>query len=174
LGFKANDGFTLIETLVAIAILVAAITGPLTLASQSLFSAFVARDQMIASFLAQDAIEFIRYKRDTNFLNNHPLPLTNAGSLGLCTTVNGCQIDSYVESIESCTAGGCDALLFDDATGVYGYISNTSTVVTPFERIVQIQEQSPTEALVSVTVKWKTRSINKEFTVEEIIYDWIP
>src|SRR3989344_8026028 len=59
-------GFSLIETLVAVVILVSAIVGPLTLAQRSIHSAVYARDQVTASFLAEEVIEYIRMARDGN------------------------------------------------------------------------------------------------------------
>lgn len=58
-------GFTLIEALVAIAVLMVAITGPMVLAQKSLSSADLSKDQTTASFLAQDAIEDVLNIRDT-------------------------------------------------------------------------------------------------------------
>ena len=51
---KYKKGFSLIETMVAIAILLIAIVGPMTLASNSLVASAIAKDQFIASFLAQE------------------------------------------------------------------------------------------------------------------------
>ena len=64
----ASRGMTLIETLVAISILAVAIVAPMTLTMQSLSSAYYARDQVVASNLAQEAIESVRAVRDGNIL----------------------------------------------------------------------------------------------------------
>jgi len=57
-------GFTLVEALVAISILMIAIASPMTLAQKGLSTATLSKDQMIASFLAQDAIEAVKNIRD--------------------------------------------------------------------------------------------------------------
>ena len=59
-------GFTLVETLVAISILMIAIVGPMTIAQNGLSSSIYAREQFIAQFLAQDALEYVRNVRDNN------------------------------------------------------------------------------------------------------------
>ena len=69
LKLKFTRGFTLIETFVAISIIMVAIVGPLLIVSRALSSSYYARDQIIAFYLAQDAVEFIRNKRDENKLN---------------------------------------------------------------------------------------------------------
>lgn len=58
-----NKGFTLVETLVAIAILMISIAGPLTIANKSLTAAVYARDQVEASFIAQEVVEKIKNDR---------------------------------------------------------------------------------------------------------------
>jgi hypothetical protein len=52
-------GFTLIETLVAIAIIMLSVAGPLIIAQKGISSAIYARDQITAAYLAQDAVEYI-------------------------------------------------------------------------------------------------------------------
>lgn len=59
-----KGGFTILETLVAIAILILAITAPLAIIAQALRSSYYARDQVTAYYLAQEAIEFLRNRRD--------------------------------------------------------------------------------------------------------------
>ncbi len=55
-----SSGFTIIETLVAITILMIAIAGPITIAKKGLNASLYARDQVTASFLAQDMMESIK------------------------------------------------------------------------------------------------------------------
>ncbi len=62
---QKNRGFTIIETLVAITILMISIAGPLTIANKSLMAAIYAKDQVTASFLAQDLMEDIKNQRDS-------------------------------------------------------------------------------------------------------------
>ncbi len=98
-------GFTLIETLVAVMILATAIAGPLTLASRALNTSLIAKDQITAYYLAQDAIEYVRYARDTNRLQGGDW-LSGAGaadqskiiSLTNCVSATGCYLDSVSQS----------------------------------------------------------------------------
>ena len=61
---NSSKAFTLVESLVAISILMIAIASPMTLAQKGLSTATLSKDQMIASFLAQDAIEAVKNIRD--------------------------------------------------------------------------------------------------------------
>jgi prepilin-type N-terminal cleavage/methylation domain-containing protein len=63
-----KKGFTLVETLIAIAVLSLALIPPIYTAYQSVISANYARDQMIGSYLAQDAMDYIIAKKNQNLL----------------------------------------------------------------------------------------------------------
>src|SRR5579864_4923963 len=97
-------GFTLMETLVAVLLLSIAIAGPLTIASKGIQATTLAKDQDSAFYLAQDAIEYVRWARDTNTLGN-----TNwlEGTINLtpCVSTDGsasCQIDTLKSTISAC------------------------------------------------------------------------
>lgn len=59
-------GFTLIETVVALAVLTAAIIGPVSLVVRAIFSSSFSRNNLIGYNLAQEGIELIRAVRDNN------------------------------------------------------------------------------------------------------------
>src|SRR6266404_2318694 len=80
---KNMKGFTLIETLVAVLLLSIAIVGPMTIAQKGLQTALIAKDQSTAFNLAQDAVEFIRFARDTNCL------VTSVGACPAANWLNG-------------------------------------------------------------------------------------
>jgi len=69
-----SKGFTLVETLVAISILLVAVVTPITLISQNITNANVAKDTLTASYLAQEGIELIRGMRDTHVLKGASAP----------------------------------------------------------------------------------------------------
>ena len=56
------------ETLIAVLVLSLAITGPLTIAQKGLQAALISKDQDTAFYLARDAVEYVRFVRDTNCL----------------------------------------------------------------------------------------------------------
>lgn len=62
-------GFTIIESIVALTIIIAAVIGPFTLITKGLISSKSAKNRLIASNLAQEGIEIIRYFRDSNVLS---------------------------------------------------------------------------------------------------------
>jgi prepilin-type N-terminal cleavage/methylation domain-containing protein len=173
-----HQGFTLIETFVAVTILAFAVTAPLSLASRSLSTARYARDQVVASNLAQDAIEFVRAKRDFNLIQ---IAKTGTGdwSAGLPVSVPPATdrpfiVDSVTGSIAECT-GSCDKMLFDGATGLYTYSSGNPSLYT---RTVTMKRSvtNPLEASVRVVVSWRSAVYGgqRAITIEDELYGWIP
>jgi len=163
---KANAGFTLIETLVAISILLISISAPLTIAARGLASSYFARDQITAFYLAQDAVEYIRNKRDENFLSNlawlSGIP-DATGARFIVDTTNG--------NMTLCPVDGCGALLYNTATGFYGY-DDPEGVESKFVRSVSVETISAEEAVIEVSVSWSTGALERSFSVTENIFDW--
>ena len=56
---KMNRGYSLVEVLVAISVLLIALVGPLTIASSGLKRANFAKEQTLAIFLAQEGMEAV-------------------------------------------------------------------------------------------------------------------
>lgn len=99
-----EEGFTLVETLIAVLILVVSVVTPLSIASQAIVYSAIARDQIAATNLAQEAIDFIRNERDRSSLNiTGPNPArfqdflakfgAYNGASTVCYSAAGCAID---------------------------------------------------------------------------------
>lgn len=66
---KASHGFTLVETLVAITVLLLVIVGPISAAQKGIQRAYYANEQLSAVFIAQQTIESVRQLRDDQALS---------------------------------------------------------------------------------------------------------
>jgi prepilin-type N-terminal cleavage/methylation domain-containing protein len=167
--------FTLIETLVALTIIVFAVSAPMTLASQSLSSAFYARDQITASHLAQEAIEVIRARRDANAIaiaqgdvRDVMLGIPVSGSDFIVNAIDG-SMDSAV-----CIGGACPVL--QNNGSLYGYGPGTDWRDTRFTRTVRIEtvDSNAQEYRVVVVMKWQSGFYAvRTFTLKENLYRWI-
>lgn len=173
-GAACVRGFTLIETLVAVLLLTSAIAGPITIASKGLSAALIARDQMVAFYLAQDAVEYVRYVRDSNKLTSSAW-LT--GLTPACTGASGCYIDPTAGTVTAC--GGTCPLInkYSPSAGV-AYFSYTLGSVTPqqFRRTVTLAAPltgETTEQVLTVTVSWRAQSgVTRTISVRENLLDW--
>jgi prepilin-type N-terminal cleavage/methylation domain-containing protein len=187
----SRGGFTLIETMIAVLLLSIAIAGPLTLAAQGLSSALISKDQIGAFYLAQDAVEYIRFARDSNCLaSGSPCSsstwLTGLVGPGLCSTDGtvACAIDSIQGTVSSATCGGgalCTTPLFYDPTDHYFCYqggSTNCTQPTPERYVRSVQIVTPvggnsSEAEVIVTVSWTGQGgLTHQVIVRENLFDW--
>lgn len=184
----AAQGFTLIETLVAVFILVTAIAGPLTIASRGLTTALVAKDQVTAFYLAQDAVEYIRYKRDSACLASGVSPCDNAvwlSTVSACTGANGCYLDSTEHSPVSpsaCIPSAClngttftssKFLYYDYSNSRFTYSATVPNIKQPFARSVIISTINTNEVKLKVTVSWSdTSGVVRSVVVIEDLLNW--
>lgn len=187
-NYKLQAGFSLIETLVAVTLLSVAIVAPMTLASKGLASAYYARDQITAFYLAQDAIEAVRGIRDGQILQIAKSPTASTIDIFGPIPVNDVPFtidtrNQYSASPPLCAGGpapsyGCPPLRTDGT--LYGYDSDWAA--TNFTRVVKAHfvkkadgvTDNPDEIRVTVTVIWKTGSIQaRSFTISENMYRWV-
>jgi len=123
-----SAGFTLLETIVALSVLITAVIGPMSLAQQTIHAQVSARNNLIAANLAQEGIELIRNYRSNNILRNsetdNPLDYWIDGMEDACILdPNGCAIDAYTlidsDSLPTCSyLNGC-ALGFDSVRKLF-------------------------------------------------------
>ena len=175
-GLPANPvaGFTIVETLVAIVILMLAILGTTKATQTGISSYILSKDQIIAFYLAQEGFEQIRNIRDENRLKNRQNWLTGlaANSSDPCFFGNACTVDPINSAVPTrCSAGPgtCPILRQDATTGFFGY--NASWPVTIFRREIVLTQIDAKEISILVTVNWSKGAINRQFRVRENILD---
>lgn len=191
---STQRGFSLVETIVAIAILTFAMVAPLSLAQRGLNASVYARDQITAFYLAQEAIEYVRNVRDTNNLGGLSGGASWLSGLEECTdricgmdvSLSGTVSDQTI-SCNSATADPQCQLVFNPNTGIYGDFGlRVSGGVLPapwrttsFNRTLQITPAvaglpANAEAGLVATVSWRTGLITKTLTLNEKIFNWYP
>lgn len=172
---ETRRGFTLIETLVAIGILVLAVTGAFSAAQMGITTSTYSKNQVIAFYLAQDGVEYIRNIRDNNGLQGQPwLTGISSNSSDPCYFNNICTVDPTATSpnpkILSCSNGsGPCPFLKQDVSGIYGYVSGTDTI---FRREVQLTRINDHEVSILVSVIWRKGLTDRTFRIRENIFDW--
>lgn len=181
-------GFTLVETLIAITVLTVAIVGPYHAVQTALNVSFVARDELVATSLAQEGLEYVRSVRDSNFDYNVANPAsagtwlygldgtTRAGVTGRnCFSGTQCTVDitqaSVVNAIEPCS--GVCAPLNVAINGLYTQSAPSGYVVSKYTRSVTLTTINPHEAQVSSTVSWKTLGLTHTITVTNNLQNWL-
>jgi Tfp pilus assembly protein PilV len=127
---QATRAFTLVETLVAVSVLLLVVVGPLTITARTAKSSSFASEQVVAHFLAQEGLELAQRARDTAALtddgfSNGPvaLPWTGSGGFGSqasgpmvpCFSPTGCGLHltptaPFTVAVTDCSAAGSCAL----------------------------------------------------------------
>jgi prepilin-type N-terminal cleavage/methylation domain-containing protein len=166
-----KKGFTLVETLVAIGILVTVITGAYSAAQAGISSSSATKNQIIAFYLAQEGMEQVRNMRDENGLNGrHWLTgITETGS-DPCAFGKTCMADVLsINPLSECF-GDCPPIRQNPTSGIYGY--DSSWPVTQFRRDITLTSVSADEVSVVVTVTWNRGSVTRQFKARENILNW--
>jgi type II secretory pathway pseudopilin PulG len=165
---KKNKGFTLVEALVAISILMVAIVSPMTIAQRGLSSAIFSKEQMVASYLAQDAIEYIKNQRDVVALglasDDTTTPWLPQNFIDECFD-KYCDIDTSTGAVKTLN-GKLKVQVIDDKFVFYGHTGGSDSA---FERGIIMKETGPDEVLVTVDVAWKT---DEKVSVSAYIYNY--
>lgn len=113
-----GGGFTLIETIVAIGMMTTGILGGLALAVYALGASDTALKQIMATNLAREGIEAVRFRRDYNWMNNNID--SNCDDIGpdqACYT-------SWDSQIKGTVAGNNYAIVFDQSNKRWNYNAN--------------------------------------------------
>lgn len=195
-------GFTLIEAMVAIAIIALAIVGPMYTANSSIVAAELANDQLTASYLAQEGIEYVRTMRDDAYLNAYATGTGNASQdgwnsfvsgngtysikqCGLSSSAKECTLDPILSpmcvgnnncSLTPCNGNGnvCGPLYLT-STHIYTTQSNSNgngNTATPFTRTIQASPISSTEVSITSTVEWSFRGSIYSEVVTDNLTAW--
>ncbi len=186
---RTSRGFTLIETMIAVTILTLSVAGPLVTANRSIVAARISRDQLSASYLAQEGIEYVRAMRDNAYLAAYQAGGTTVSSTAwsnfLTASINQCRAATCTLdpsqpmgsgsgfSLVPCSGSSCTPLrLTQLANGTYGYTQQSGGTATPFTRTIQAIEVSPTDERIVSTVSWSYHGIPYSVSVTDHLTPW--
>lgn len=184
---RSEAGFTLIETLIAILILAMTIGALLSLTAGGFFSIRYAKNDIVASNLLQESLEYIRNTRDSA-AQEQGLPSWDAwrSQFNACFDEDGCMINPYaVNTTARVSACGstCDNLYYFAGEGFYAYppigdnVFNTSgsedSVKTSFIRTITMEPgASGTDIIVTATMEWMNGTNTKQTKQSIILSQW--
>ncbi len=200
LTYGIQKGFTLVETLVAIAIIMTAITGPYAAAVQTINASRIAREHTVATFLAQEGVEAARAERDKVYLHDCFTSTGCSGStawwnndfvkaITACTSSNPCILDtskssryptylpwSFFEGMFSKPAS-LSALYRKlpniSAQFLYDGKPSLGATLTPFTRTIYASIVSKTEMEVTSKVTWKDNNKTLSIIATDHLTPWL-
>ncbi len=167
---STKKGYSLIEVLIAVAILMLSIVGPMTIAVKSTQSAQYARQQNTAFFLAQEGISIVNTLRNNAGLGKYIGGEADAwtwidnAALAPCKASSGCNIDfinpSLLSHVTSCAVlADCTLYFSPDIANRAAYQSKVKLgEASPYRRIITLAQSpsNPDEIMVTSRVEWET------------------
>lgn len=179
--FRPNkqSGYSLVEVLIAITVLLISIVGPLTIAQAGLKNASLAKQQNTAFFLAQEGLEVVVKMREDDALPSYVSNpgddvWSESGVLGIddleCTSDTPCGVDIANSELFRCDADGetCDLYLFDSGRDRYRHDS-TGGEATRYRREISVNVND-TRLHVTARVNWGEDS-DEQVELETYIYN---
>lgn len=141
-------GFTLIETMVAVTILTLAISGAFLTANSAIVAAGIARDQLTASYLAQEGIEYARLIRDDDYLAAYHMGGANVSTAAWA---------SFLSSL---------------GTGTIVYPAPNLGTPTSFTRTLQATSVTASEEKIVSKVSWSFHGVPYSVTIIDHLTPW--
>ncbi len=155
--FINKRGFTLVESLVAISVLLIGVLGPLVLATRAISDGISTKNKVTASYLAQGELEAIRAMRDYN-INIGASSFWN-NNFDFCVNLNnGCIVknESSRLSLYKCnTIADCQITLGSGPT---------------FTKKIIITSVNSTSAKVNITVTWDEKGAPKSYSLNTALF----
>ncbi len=177
---KKEKGFTLVETLIAISILMISVAAPLSLAAKGIQAANLAKEQIVAYYLAQDAFEMVKNIVDSNKLGSYSYSQGEMihGDLNDICIFNECKIDTLTGKIEIYSLG--EKIKFSKTNNIYGFDSAsasdyTDTIYERYFKIEKVQDDGSSidEIRVLITIKWDVPFVGEQtYTLKSNITNW--
>jgi prepilin-type N-terminal cleavage/methylation domain-containing protein len=189
-------GFSLVEVLVAITILLLVTVGPLRIMTQVNKTNSFSTDQTTAFFLAQEGLELLQVGRDNLVLGDlrdtflteatQPNPwtefavvfdscITNGGPNKRCGVVAAANASGY--SLTDCgtSLGNCQLYTTTDTNNRRLTHTATGNTLTPYTRSLQVAiipgpGGRPQGAVATSTVTWRSGDFASEQRVELVTY----
>lgn len=151
--YSFQRGFSLVEVLVAVSILLIVISGPITIMTQTARSSTYANEQVVAFFLAQEGLELVQKIRDDQYVDYFDNPSAPGpgrwqsflSSINACINPTGCGVEIADDaagsvSVSNCTGADPCRLYYSTSPNQRSrYTYTTTASSTPFTRRIDVE-----------------------------------
>lgn len=180
ISYYNQSGFSLVETLVAVSLLLIIIVGPMTISAKSAKSSTFATEQIQAFFLAQEGLELAQKARDDlslkYFAGTELTPWTKFtdinGVYKFCFNGTGCGlqwglVDGELAVPINCNVSATACKLYLGSSGRSWFTHSGASSDDKFTRKIYFSTNNATrEVSVRSVVTWRTGSIVADQKVE--------
>ncbi len=191
---KGSRGFTLLETIIAVFILSTAATAALTSVRTGARSSEYARDEIVAYYLSNETVEFLRNLRDTNITKGRNW--LSGIPVECFTKDNNCRIDTSTKTFEVVDSKEQLRLCFDPniinqeiaeeesqstfSSGGYGYDAcdsidvDSGVIQSRFIREIWFEKfDDDNQVVVNIKITWQSGPFKDlSYTVQTLLTDW--
>ncbi len=144
-----KKGFTLVETLIAISIFTLSITAMMSVLSSGISNTNIAKKKIIATYLAQEGIEYVRNMRDSAVIANPLLGWT----------------DDFIRTLSESCGASCDITVLNLQSGIS---SNPGFLGT-----IYVHEINSDELKIYSKVTWTQPSGDQSVEFSEHLFNWV-
>ncbi len=180
-------GFTLVEAMVAVAILAISVAAPTYGAGRALVAAQNANNQLTASYLAQEGVEYARAYRDSKYLEHYYSASRATASqdgwdefkddvIDECGGT-GCYLDLYQGiPLSFCPGSVCPTLYIKEDSGEYTIKSGSGFKPTIYTRTIKTRFVTADQDEVEVvsTVSWPFHGTTYKVEIVGHFTRWLP
>jgi len=164
-NIKNKNGFSILEVVVAMAIISTGLLGVSSLVIQNFQAQSVNRDYLIASMLAQEGLELVRNIRDSNWYN---------GSVNWYDGIYDNNDVDFTIDYDDTSDFSVDGINNSDARlklngGFYSHDAGGTD--TPFYRLIKTSVNGDALTATS-TVQWSERGRVHSYIAETVLYNW--
>ncbi len=171
---KDRPAQILVETMVALSMVVIGLLGLLALVTNSIGLNKVVSDQYVATYLAMEGVEIIKYKIDDNIAGGvlaFNSGISNSGYYKVAmdsSNPDGFKIE-YISESEPEFGDNNYKISFDSNSKKYWYASGDKT---NFVRVVKITNNGDSISVDS-NVNWVSRgNLKTDVHIDDIFYNW--
>jgi prepilin-type N-terminal cleavage/methylation domain-containing protein len=183
-----NKGFTLVETLVAISIFSVSLIGLLNVLGSGISNTNYAKKKIVATYLAQEGIEYVRNIRDTYVLYSATSAagwtafINKLNAAGCGNTTYGCYFDDQTLDFTNpnkpvtnipfyaCSAPACPGMTYDPTYAKYNYLSGSAAGYT---RVLIFSPVNANEVKITSKVYWGQGSGTYNISFSENLFNWV-
>ena len=141
---KLSTGFTLVEAMVAVTVLTLAISGAFFTANSAIIAAEIASDQLTASYLAQEGVEYVRKMRD----------------------------DAYLAAVAGGNPANAWSTFLAELESIAPPVLKSDDIPASFERTIQVFSASETDERIISKVSWSFHGTIYSVTVTDHLTPW--
>lgn len=184
---KSGAGFTLVETLIAVTIIIVGLVGAVSLITYAISTSSFVRGKLISSQLAQEGVEVVRNMRDNNWM---------AGKTATDNWHYGLDSGTYVPVLSEkpgeipTPAGKWKLAIFSDNKSIvyfnnddkfYGQsesetgfvLGNWARASFNLKRWIQLFYDSGKDRVeITSYVQWQERGRRHNFEIKDYLYNW--